>query len=222
MHLYRIVNTTNGRQYIGQSVEVEKRWRYHQWCLNNNLHRNIFLQRAWKKYGEEAFRFELIAEFQSRDELNAAESLHIEVSGSLYPNGYNLVKGGDVYERSEATREKLKNRKYSAETRTKISEGLKKYYQQLSEEERIRLVTNGKTIRAETRAKLSAINKGKPKSAAHRAKISEALRGKPKSAAHREKMSDAKKGKLLSAETRAKLSDARKKYWERRKQENEQ
>jgi group I intron endonuclease len=193
MYLYRIVNKESGKQYIGQSVNYKKRWRLHRYYLNNNSHHNEFLQNAWIKYGEEAFRFELITEFQSRDELNTAEALHIEVSGSLYPNGYNLVKGGDVFEISESTRAKLsdamKGKPLSAATRAKISEALK-----------------GKPIRAETRAKISTSNKGKQRSAAARAKISAYRTGRKHSAETRAKISAANRRRQISDETRAKLS----------------
>jgi group I intron endonuclease len=225
MYLYRIVNTINGIQYIGQSVNVEKRWQDHRWFLNNNSHHNEFLQNAWKKYGEEAFRFELIAEFQSRDELNAAEAFHIETSGSMYPNGYNLVKGGDAHEISESTR-------------TKISDALKRHYEQLSEAEKQKYATfKGKTHSDETKAKISTIHKGKTVSEEAREKMSASKKGKPLSAENRAKLSTSLKryyeqlseeeriklatfkGKTHSAEAKAKISDARKKYWEQRKQE---
>ena len=42
--IYEIVNKVNEKRYIGQSVDVYKRWRGHKNKLNSNSHRNSYLQ----------------------------------------------------------------------------------------------------------------------------------------------------------------------------------
>ena len=58
--VYRIKNLINGKCYYGSSKNIEKRWSRHKRELNNNTHINCILQRAWDKYGENNFIFEII------------------------------------------------------------------------------------------------------------------------------------------------------------------
>ena len=58
--IYRIVNLVNGKQYIGSSADVEKRWINHRSDLRLNRHHSLYLQRSWNKYGADSFLFELL------------------------------------------------------------------------------------------------------------------------------------------------------------------
>jgi group I intron endonuclease len=60
--IYRIKNLVNDKCYYGSSKNIEKRWRIHKNHLNGGKHHNIPLQRAWNKYGENNFSFEVIEE----------------------------------------------------------------------------------------------------------------------------------------------------------------
>lgn len=60
--IYEIVCTANGKKYIGQSNNIEKRWRQHRSTLNRNIRHNKYFQNAWNKYGESAFKFIIIEE----------------------------------------------------------------------------------------------------------------------------------------------------------------
>ena len=59
--IYKIENTINSRFYIGGSVkDFRQRWSEHRSTLNKGTHRNRLLQSDWLKYGESAFRFEIL------------------------------------------------------------------------------------------------------------------------------------------------------------------
>jgi len=60
--IYTITNQINGKMYIGFSEDVNLRWINHIRALKDNIHYNEYLQRAWNKYGEVAFKFELLEE----------------------------------------------------------------------------------------------------------------------------------------------------------------
>jgi group I intron endonuclease len=58
--IYKIRNIINNDYYIGSAKNIKRRWDRHRCGLRNNKHENIILQRAWNKYGEENFVFEII------------------------------------------------------------------------------------------------------------------------------------------------------------------
>ena len=58
--IYEILNTANGKRYIGQASHIRKRWEQHRWHLKRGLHHSPPLQRAWNKYGERSFKFRVI------------------------------------------------------------------------------------------------------------------------------------------------------------------
>jgi group I intron endonuclease len=58
--IYRIKNLINDKCYYGSSKNIPKRWKQHKNQLNLKTHCNIKLQRAWNKYGEENFVFEIV------------------------------------------------------------------------------------------------------------------------------------------------------------------
>lgn len=58
--VYEIKNLCNGKVYIGSSINIYNRWGIHRAQLRNNYHPNIHLQRAWNKYGEASFRFQIL------------------------------------------------------------------------------------------------------------------------------------------------------------------
>lgn len=119
--IYCIENTANGLAYIGQSSDIKKRFAQHRSDLRGGRHVNSALQRAWEKYGEEAFVFSVVEEVPACD-LDDAEIMWIEAFDS-YIHGYNMTKGG------ESTRGLTpwnKGKTHSDETKKKISEMAKK------------------------------------------------------------------------------------------------
>jgi group I intron endonuclease len=96
MYIYKILNIKENKCYIGQtSKQLGKRLYKHLLMLRNNRHDNIFLQRAWNKYGEESFVYSILDKASSVEELNEKEIMHIEKHKSLDAAfGYNLTAGG--------------------------------------------------------------------------------------------------------------------------------
>ena len=74
--IYRIVNLISGDFYIGSSKDIERRWSEHKRKLNIKKHQNVILQRAWDKYGENNFSFEVV-ESCSLEDLLVLENNHI-------------------------------------------------------------------------------------------------------------------------------------------------
>jgi len=55
----------SGHLYLGCSKDYKRRFREHRRKLNKRTHANSRLQNSWNKYGEKAFTFEVIYQFES-------------------------------------------------------------------------------------------------------------------------------------------------------------
>jgi group I intron endonuclease len=93
--IYKITNKTNGKTYVGQSVDIEERWKQHQWkAFNcNELAYNSAIHAAFRKYGLDAFTYEIV-ELCSPEELDEREKFWIQELDTISPNGYNILVGG--------------------------------------------------------------------------------------------------------------------------------
>ena len=108
--IYSIVNTANGKRYIGQSVCISIRKQHHFTELKAGRHYNEHLQASWHKYGGESFEWHVLEECHE-DMLDARESSWISYHKSDQPScGYNKETGGhkDKHATPE-TRQKLSN-----------------------------------------------------------------------------------------------------------------
>lgn len=98
--VYAIRNNANGKVYIGESLNISRRWKYHKEELNNGTHHNYKLQEDWNIYGEASFTFKVIEEFNFPNNvildkrklkivLLCREYYHIKENNSL-EQGYNI------------------------------------------------------------------------------------------------------------------------------------
>lgn len=104
--IYRILNTTNGKFYIGSSNNMTRRFKEHRYRLGKNSHSNPYLQAAWNKYGSGSFQFEVLEEVAIPDLLKV-EQHYLSSSPE-----YNLAR--DAYAptqglvRTQASRDKVR------------------------------------------------------------------------------------------------------------------
>lgn len=91
--VYKIENTENGKIYVGQSVDVEKRFREHKRQLRANSHGNCYLQDDWNIYGENAFTFEIIEKCRSIYLNEIERNLIKEYDSMDKSKGYNIMPG---------------------------------------------------------------------------------------------------------------------------------
>lgn len=71
--IYKIRNVVNEHYYIGSTVDSRKRFWEHRKDLRSGRHVCVRLQRAWDKYGEDCFKFEVVEQLASKAELYPAE-----------------------------------------------------------------------------------------------------------------------------------------------------
>lgn len=93
--IYKIENLINGKIYIGQSVDIQYRFRNHK-SESFNPKSNAYdtaIHRAIRKYGVDNFSFDVIEECD-QDKLREREVYWINYYQS-FGNGYNLTSGGE-------------------------------------------------------------------------------------------------------------------------------
>lgn len=133
--IYGIYNQVNGKWYVGQAVDIERRKQQELSFLragkfHGSNRNNEHMTRAWEIYGHEAFIWVVLEEC-SVENLDDREIFWIAEKDS-YKNGYNQTTGGGGrrgYHLSGETKKKisdaLKGRPLAEETRRKMSESRK-------------------------------------------------------------------------------------------------
>lgn len=105
--IYKITNVINGKVYIGQSSNVERRFSQHKSPYEQERFSEKPLYRAFKKYGIENFTFEILEECEI-SQLNEKEKFWIKENKSLiHQKGYNITCGGDGVSEENHPKHKL-------------------------------------------------------------------------------------------------------------------
>lgn len=206
-YVYIITNNITNKSYIGISSNPKERFKKH--CYFNGNYKS-YISESIKKHGKNNFTLKIILT-SYRSYCLEIESKLISLCDTLYPNGYNLAKGGlcgkgreKGFKHTDATKDKIsqsnKGKKLSIETKDKISKAHLKLNKKLTPEEK-QNISN----------KLTGIKRSNET----KDKISQSKKGKKMSEYSRQKMSDAKrcfipwnKGKKLSNEIKEKLSQS--------------
>ena len=120
--IYKITNTLTGDFYIGSSNKIKERIQHHIRALDSGYHRNPYLQRAWLKYGEQAFVFSLVLTCDIEHKLFLEQKLL-----DLFKPAYNIAMNASApttgLHRSKETRAKISeaNRRRIRITKPKIT-----------------------------------------------------------------------------------------------------
>jgi group I intron endonuclease len=205
--IYRIGCLVDGKMYVGQSLDINRRGTKHLNDLRRGIHHNPYLQRAFLKHGEQNFEFRVLEESQ-REMLDALEQAWIRFYRSTSPEfGYNIWDGGNHGAlHSLATRKKMSaarmGRKFGprpALVRQKISATKKAsgWSPSLEARKQISKTLTGRVMPEETRRKISAANIGRHCSMAVRHNMGAARRGILLSLTHRKKLSESAKARCL-------------------------
>lgn len=213
--IYSITHIESGRVYVGSSKCIADRWRQHRRALRAGKHHSSYLQRAWSKYGEDAFRFEVL-EACDLDVLIQREAHWMEVMRSRNKRrGFNMNEAGptrlgarvspEIREKmkaakavvSEETRARLRaawkrnpGTRHTEESRKKLSEANSKPRRPRSEEtkEKLRLANIGKKRTPEVVEKYASKLRGHKQDPDFVRRRAEKLVGQKRSEESREKM----------------------------------
>lgn len=111
--IYKIINKTNGKYYIGSSKNIKYRWYNHKTNLICNKHHNDHLQNAWNKYGKLEFDFVIVEEIPE-EKLLLKEQQYLDIAKTEIDKCYNtkFITGGGAYgEVLVDTRNKMSKKK---------------------------------------------------------------------------------------------------------------
>ena len=115
-YIYKYTNKINGKVYIGQTNNLQKRFNGHKSEAFNPKSKgyNLPFHCAIRKYGIKNFIYEVLEEIEdgeSQDFINDREIFFIDFYHSLTTeNGYNLTVGGDGCPKSPLTYEEKLSR----------------------------------------------------------------------------------------------------------------
>lgn len=225
--IYRILNNINSKSYYGQTRQPpNRRWSQHKGAAKKGSKMVIYC--AMRAHGIDNFIFEVICECTTQKEMNDKEMEYILINNTLTPNGYNVAKGGDNYEKRPETCKRIseanKGRIISEEWRANIGKAHKG--RKITEEtrEKMKIAQKGRIITKDAREKLRKANLGKKQSPETIAKKSasrinvpwsdkkrESMLGRKNTDETKIKMSKAQKGRVFSEETKKKMREAKRK-----------
>jgi group I intron endonuclease len=131
-YIYKITNSKNNKCYIGVTTKKDpnERWISHKSSIKRGIGCPL-LMKAFKKYGEETFKYEVLIICFDEDVFKF-EDEYIRKYNSASPNGYNVAQGGKIGM-------SFLGMKHSEETKKKIGEKSKEYNNKPEVKERARL-----------------------------------------------------------------------------------
>jgi group I intron endonuclease len=216
--IYKIVSPSGG-VYIGQSVEMQDRWRFYR---RMHAKGQVKLYNSFLKYGVENHEFSIVHQLPSdvtSEVLDVYEQIYIDQYRATNHKMLNLKDAGSNGKCSEETKRKMSLSKKgkptwnkgipaSAETRKKQSEARRKRTEfSPITRQRISEALKGRKRSKEHSEKIAAASRGRKHTLEARMKMSVSRKGKPlpKSPEHCKKISEAKKGKPVSPQEKVRL-----------------
>lgn len=140
--IYKIHNIYTNDFYIGSTINFKNRFKQHKSKLKYNNHFNNHLQRAFSKYGEENFKFEIIEECIP-EKCIEREQWYLDNFKPIY-NKRIIAESNSLLKHTEETKKKKSeisrkiqsSKEYRSNMRDiiKSSEAHKKYVKKLKED----------------------------------------------------------------------------------------
>lgn len=162
--LYSITCTVNNKVYIGVSAWFSSRKCMHLSNLKDGIHRNIYLQEDFNKYGAESFCFDVIQMYDFKSQAYMMENYYTDSVFKLDKRYcYNILSGGDTVQKqiTNIHKDRLKN---DADYRERISgilsESLMGHKHSEETKDKIRATRIGKKASESTLEKLRINSSG--------------------------------------------------------------
>lgn len=166
--VYCITNQANGKRYVGVTVNgYENRFANHIWHSRKERSSCRALHNAMRKYGQDAFRVELLQTADSWEHMNQLEREWIARLSTISPSGYNLTDGGDAGTFSDETRRMMSDRLKGTTPSEKTRLALKHSWDDpVSRAKRVATIREAMN-RPDVKEATGARQRGKPKSESH-------------------------------------------------------
>ena len=182
--IYRIRNVTNGKFYVGSTVNTQERFRTHRKKLRTGKHHCAHLQAAWNKYGEDCFKFEIVEVVVGQNLQSVEDEWLVKYVGK--PECYNVgLRSGAPWRGVPKEKHPNFGRPRNDAERQTISQSLREFYAADPNNH----PRAGKKHSDETRAKIRAAIQGKIASGEKHYRYGQAL-----SEEVRKKIGDAQRG----------------------------
>lgn len=230
--VYAITHIESRRQYIGATQDFERRFGGHRSELRRGCHHSRYLQNAWNKYGEPAFRFEVV-ELCEGEAVYQREQHYLDTLKPAFNIKPSAGKGwlgmrhteeskakiAHFHRTDPAARAKLarihaakRGIPRSKETREKIGNANRGRRPRPETIEKLRQHQREHPFRhsEEAKARISAANKGKRNSPDAIERMRAALTGRRLSFEHRQAVARALSGRTRSADVVERARAARK------------
>lgn len=190
--VYQIRNLANGKRYIGSTAKsFSHRWSKHRRDLQRGKHHSPAIQRAWDKYGENAFAFEIVLICSRADCVMYEQRCLDGFKTCNQKYGYNICPTAGstlgVKHSAEACARKsllVKGRRHTPETIAKCRAVKTGLTHTPEAKAKMRAAKLGRRHTKEAIAKCRIASANRRHTAESRAKLSAALSGKKKSAEH--------------------------------------
>ena len=89
--IYKIENIKTNKVYIGQSIDIYKRWDDHKNMLEKNKHHSRKLQNSYNMTKDKnIFEYSILEVVENKEDLDSREKYYIDKYNSLY-DGYNCA-----------------------------------------------------------------------------------------------------------------------------------
>jgi len=216
MYIYKTTNLVNGKIYVGKCENVPEKT---NWYLGSG----DLLQKAFKKYGKENFKKEILEICDTKEKLNEREIFWIKkLKLPNFKIGYNITTGGtggDTISNHPNKDELLKiwslnttknNKNRDSIVYIKSIETRKRNNKNSHTEEskkKLSISHTGKKHTEETKKKIGELSKGNQyalgskRTEEQKIEMSKQRKGIVKSEEHKKKISESNKGKKISKES---------------------
>lgn len=161
-YVYLTTNLVNGKQYVGQHLSDGFDEKYKG--------SGTYIKNALNKYGWDNFTCEVLQWCSTQIQLDVVEDNCIKLYNTMYPNGYNLMGGGNGGDKSKEARKNMstsaKKRFENQEEHKKLSQAHKGIRAGMlgkthSEKSKQKMSKAHKQMSNETKSKISNSNKGR-------------------------------------------------------------
>ena len=105
--IYKILNKSNQKFYIGSTLNLNRRWWEHKKFLKINIHCNKHLQNAYNKYGKDNFRFiveEILPDHFTEEQVLEIEQAYLD---KFWDNGKDCYNASKVADKPDCNLNKI-------------------------------------------------------------------------------------------------------------------